>query len=118
MLALKPMSSELKRYYKSLSCRHGLEEDMRFSLSRSILRTLENSAVFHYELHILQYFNVAQRISTHRNNIRIRPRRKHSDLSFSVEHDGRPRGCALNGIHRLHAKFRHARELRSDRRSE
>src|SRR5580692_5156677 len=110
MLAAKPLSRELKRSEQSLIHRGKKRE---FASSRFL--ALEDLAVFHHELHILQYFDVMQRIAADRNYVGKRPWRNHSDLALHLEHGRGPGGCALDGVHWLHAKIRHARKLLGDR---
>src|ERR1700733_3289646 len=110
MLAAKQLSSELKRSKQSLIHRGKKRE---FAPSRFL--ALEDLAVFHYELHILQCFDVMQRIAADRNYVGKRPWRNHSDLAFHFEHGGGPRGCALDSVHWLHAQIHHARKLLCDR---
>src|SRR5580700_3416068 len=110
MLAAKQLSSELKRSKQSLIHRGKKRE---FAPSRFL--ALEDLAVFHYELHILQCFDVMQRIAADRNYVGKRPRRNHSDLALHLEHGRGPGGCALDRVHWLHAQIRHAPELLRDR---
>src|ERR1700676_963578 len=119
MLAPKAMSSKLKQYYKSLSCMRGERKTVADCLATVFQFLLfgapEDLAVFHYELHGFQRFDVMNRIAADRDNVRERSWRNGADLSIHVEHDGGARRCALNSIHRRHTKFRHVREFLRDR---
>src|SRR5579864_431089 len=48
--------------------------------SRPLLRP-EDLPILHHEIDILQHFDVAQRIATHRDYVGIRARSDHADLS-------------------------------------
>src|SRR5579872_3685656 len=55
-------------------------------------------AVFHHEFDVLQRLDVAQRISTHRDNVGERARNHHADFALHIEHHSRARRGALDRV--------------------
>ena len=88
------------------------EREVRLWMSGAIL---EDLAVFHHELHILQGLDVTQGISVHGDDVGKCPGGDHTDLAFHLEHHGGARSGALNRVHGRHSERDHAREFLRDR---
>src|SRR3954462_1150334 len=83
-------------------------------LQEPLLR-VEHLPILHYKVDILQQLDIPQWIAVDRDHVRECAWRNDAYLSFHVEHDRSARGCALDGVHRLHSQFHHAREVLGDR---
>src|SRR3984885_7249383 len=107
MLTARPMSRKLKEIQQIFTC-PGHRWSCRLLPLTSPLRlraafALEDPAVLHHELHILQGFNILQRIAADRDDVGKSSGRYHADLPLHLQHRSWARGCTLYGFHRWHA---------------
>ena len=112
MLAVKPMSSEIEAISTNLYFTgHRNHCSIQACLLLSLLKTLPS---FITNCTFSSALMSCSGIAVDRDHVGKGSRSNHADLSLHVEHRSRPRGCALNSVHRLHAELHHARELLRD----
>src|SRR5437667_4665955 len=75
----------------------------------------KNLAVFHYEQHVSQNLDIAERVTTHCDDIGERSGYDYPKFSFHIEHDGGTGRRALYRLHRRHTQLDHAGEFLGDR---
>jgi len=76
---------------------------------------LEDGAIVHYKAHMLQFFDVLERISFHCDHFRRRLRQRLLQFfSLHIQHFSGARGCRLNRVHRRHSQGDHSLELLRD----